>query len=140
MKTLIAMLAVMMGTAAFAQVRVEVAVPAPPIPTVRFEAAPAMVEVEPGIQVVPDHEEEVFMVDHVYWTRHGGRWYRCGDHRGGWVEVERGRVPGRLVAYPEGRYRHWRRAEERREVRHEVRQEVRREERHEERREEKHHH
>ena len=126
MPRLFALLAVCFALSASAQIRVDVNIP---LPAVRFEAPPPLVVVEPGIQVVPEHEEEVFVVDNVWYTRRGERWYRSPDHRGGWVECERARVPPRLVAIPAGRYRHWKhevreeRREERREVRHEVREE-----------------
>jgi hypothetical protein len=77
------------------------------VPTIRFETAPALVEVSPGIQVVPEYEQEVFFVDGWYWHRAGRTWYRTHDHRGGWV-VARGReVPRGLVRIPPGRYRHY---------------------------------
>jgi len=36
------------------------------VPTVRFEVAPPMVEVQPGVLVVRDYGEEVFFVDGRY--------------------------------------------------------------------------
>ena len=42
------------GRPARAQVRVEIAVP-----TIQFEVAPPLVVVSPGVQVVPEYEEEV---------------------------------------------------------------------------------
>ena len=45
-------------------------------PTVRFETAPQLVEVSPGVQVVPEYGEEVFFVDGWYWCRAGGAWFR----------------------------------------------------------------
>src|SRR5438309_1576642 len=101
------------------QVSVQVNVP---VPTLRFEAAPALVEVEPGVQVVPEHEEEVFFHDGWYWHRREGHWWRSHDHQGHWEHVEMRVVPPALVRIPVGRYRHWKR-EERREVREEVRHE-----------------
>ena len=43
--------------ALFMQVQVRVTVP-----TVRFEVAPPMVEVQPGVLVVHDYDDEVFFV------------------------------------------------------------------------------
>jgi len=68
---------------------------------------PRMVVIEPGIQVVPQVNEEVFFVDGYYWVRHDARWYRSHDHRRGWVLVEERGVPPRLVRIPNGHYRHW---------------------------------
>jgi hypothetical protein len=68
---------------------------------------PALVVVEPGIQVVPGVNEEVFFVDGYYWVRRDDRWYRSHDHRNGWVVMERRRVPERLVRIPPGHYRKW---------------------------------
>ena len=75
------------------------------VPTVRFEVAPPVVEVQPGVMVVRDYDEEVFFVDGRYWMRWGdGRWYRANDHRGGWVVVEPRVVPTPIVRLPPGQY------------------------------------
>lgn len=84
-----------------AQVTIEIR-----LPVIRFEAAPPLVVVSPGIQVVEDYGDEVYFVDSWYWVRHDGRWYRARDHRGGWVFVERG-VPTRLVKLQPGKYKHF---------------------------------
>ena len=68
---------------------------------------PRLVVVEPGIQVVPDVNEEVFFVDGYYWVRRDDRWYRSRDHRSGWVVIEPRGVPPRLVKVPPGHYRKW---------------------------------
>ena len=79
------------------------------VPTVRFEVAPPVVEVQPGVMVVRDYGEEVFLVDGRYWMRTGdGRWYRANDYRGGWVVVEPRVVPAPIVRLPPGRYKHHR--------------------------------
>src|SRR5512137_780981 len=67
---------------------------------------PQLVIVQPGIQVVPDLDVEVFHVDGFYWTRHEGRWYRSKSHRGGWEHADRGVPPG-LSRVPPGKYRRW---------------------------------
>jgi hypothetical protein len=103
---------------------------------------PQMVVVQPGVQVVPEVQEEVFFHDGWYWVRRDNRWYRSRDHRRGWVVIPERRVPPRLVAIPAGHYRNWKvekemaKAERKAEKRHA--KEERREERREER--EEHHH
>ena len=133
------------ASAASAQVQVEVQVPPPPsvqvevnvppppevrvaTPEIRYEAAPPLVEAEPGVQVVPNSQVEVFFVGGWYWhPGPGGWWYRTRDYRGGWMAVPPRHVPRVLVRIPRGRYRHFRR-EERKEMRREEKA-VRREER-----------
>jgi hypothetical protein len=88
---------------------------------------PQLVVVSPGVQVVPEVEHEVFLVDGWYWVRHGDGWYRSRSHRGGWVHVGPRYVPARLVKLPPGKYRHWKaarheRAEDRRERREDRRE------------------
>ncbi len=91
---------------------------------------PRMVVVSPGVQVVPEVNEEVFFHDGWYWVRRDTAWYRSRDHRGGWVLVPPRGIPPRLVALPPpGHYRNWkaekehmkaeRKAEHRAEKRHE---------------------
>lgn len=68
---------------------------------------PQLVVVAPGVQVVPDVDEEVFFVDGFYYARHGDGWYRSKHHRRGWVLVPGHRVPARIVKFEPGRYRRW---------------------------------
>jgi hypothetical protein len=68
---------------------------------------PRLIVIEPGIQVVPMVNEEVFFVDGFYWVRRDDRWYRSQDHRRGWIYVDHRGVPPRLVRIPGGHYRHW---------------------------------
>ncbi len=82
-----------------------------------FPAPPTLVVVSPGIQVVPDYDEEVFFVDGWYWLRRDSAWYRTRDHRGGWVVVQPRYVPAALVRLPPGQYKHWRKEEEKAEKR-----------------------
>ena len=125
-------LAVGVSAPAFAQVHVDIA-----LPSIRFAAPPPLVEIEPGVQVVQDNDDEVFFVDGWYWHQRDGHWFRSHDHLGHWAVVEAGIVPPRIVAYHPGTYRNWHapRREEpavRREaVRHEEKP-VRKEEKHEE--------
>jgi len=98
---------------------------------------PPLVVVEPGIQVVPDYEEEIFFVDNWYWVRRDGRWWRTRDYHGGWAYMPRGVPPG-LSRIPPGKYRHWKAEKaamkaENRELKREIK-----EDRREEKREEKH--
>jgi len=91
---------------------------------------PQLVIVTPGVQVVPEVEEEIFFVDGYYWARQPHGWYRSRSHQHGWVLVPGRRVPARLVAIPAGRYRRYKPAKhERHEERHE-RREDRRDDRH----------
>ena len=73
---------------------------------IHFPAPPTLVLIEPGIQVVPDYDGEVFFTTGFYWIERDGHWYRTADHRGGWTVVERVAVPGGLVVLPKGKYRH----------------------------------
>jgi hypothetical protein len=73
-----------------------------------FSTPPPLVVVAPGVQVVPDYDEEVFFANGWYWTRRDTVWYRTRDHRGGWVMVQPTRVPPALVRLPPGEYKHWR--------------------------------
>jgi hypothetical protein len=87
---------------ALAQVEVSVG-----LPQIRFQAAPALVVVSPGIQVVPDYDDEVFFADGFYWHRKGKHWYRTPSHRGGWVVVDHRIVPASLVGFKPGKFKHY---------------------------------
>jgi hypothetical protein len=106
---------------------------------VGLPAAPPLVVVRPGIQVVENYDEEVFFTNGWYWTRRDNGWYRARAPRAAFVYVEPRRVPGGLVRIPPGQYRHWHRAEARAE-RHDRKdfQRAERHERKEERKQEKH--
>jgi hypothetical protein len=105
--------------------RVVVAAPAPappaPVvhvtpPAIRFEAPPPLVAVQPGIQVVPDYDEEVFFAGGWYWMPGpDGVWFRTRTWRGGWEVAPRHVVPVALVRIPRGHYRRWHAAEKWRE-------------------------
>ena len=83
-----------------ATVRVEIALP----------AAPPLVVVQPGVQVVADFDEEVFFSDNAYWLRRDGRWYRSHEPRAAFVFVDTRIVPRALVTLEPGQYRHYRAA------------------------------
>lgn len=134
-------LALVLGAALLApslasgQVSVNIKLPLPP--------APPLVVVAPGIQVVPDLDEEVFFHDGFYWARRADRWYRATHPHVEFAPVEVKLVPPALVKVgPPGHYRRWKheRREERREDMHERREERREDvhERREERREDVH--
>ena len=69
--------------------------------------APAMVEVEPGVQVIEDYDQPVFYSDSLYWRYDGGVWYSSRYHDRGWYRNDR--VPERVhhIDRPET-YRHYR--------------------------------
>lgn len=92
----------LLAPAARAQVSVNVQIG---VPTIRFAAPPAVVVVSPGIQVVPDYDDEVFFVGGAYWCQRSGHWYRAHDHRGGWAVVHAKHVPSGLVKLPPGKYK-----------------------------------
>ncbi len=68
---------------------------------------PQLVVVSPGIQVVPDVDEEVFFTDGFYWVRRDDLWYRSPNHRHGWVMIPGRAVPVGLTRIPPGHYRRW---------------------------------
>ena len=104
------MTGLLISVALFAQVQFQVQVS---VPRVRFEVAPPVVEVQPGVFVVHDYDEEVFVVDGQYWTRGAdGRWYRARDYRGGWVAAQPPTVPAVLVRSPRGHYKHYKQGHE----------------------------
>ncbi|MFO0585063.1 MAG: hypothetical protein U0229_22530 [Anaeromyxobacter sp.] len=77
--------------------------------TLGLPVSPGFVVVSPGVQVLPDYDEEVFLVGGVYWLRRGPSWYRAPGPRAAFVYVPPPRVPARLVRLPPpGHYRRWR--------------------------------
>jgi hypothetical protein len=117
----------------FSQVQVQIA-----LPTIRFPAPPALVVVAPGIQVVPEHDEEIFFTDGFYWHRRDGHWFRSKDHEGHWAVVEEKIVPPGLIRMRPGEYRHYKHIEhEEKKIEHEERK-IEREE-HKIEKHEKHH-
>ena len=102
MKRLTLAVAVLVAGSALAQIRIDVQ-----LPSIFFPTPPALVVVEPGIQVVSDYDEEVFYVDNFYWHRRGDYWYRTNAHNGAWVQVEPRYVPQRLFFYEPGHFRRW---------------------------------
>lgn len=94
--------AALVALPAFAQVEISIQ-----LPSITFAAPPPLVVVQPGVQVVEDNDEEIYVVENTYWVHRGPHWYRAKDHRGGWVVVDGPNVPASLVRMPPGRYRHY---------------------------------
>jgi hypothetical protein len=98
---IVALVAVLLlPAAAEAQAAVDIRVNLPVV-------LPRLVVVSPGVQVVPDFEEEVFLVNGFYWVRHDNGWYRSRSHRGGWMLAGPRLVPAQLGRLPPGKYKHW---------------------------------
>jgi hypothetical protein len=74
---------------------------------------PPLVEVQPGVRVVQDFDEEVFFIGGYYWVQRDGNWYRARDHRGTWRYVRSNGLPAALVKHEPGRYRRWQHDERR---------------------------
>lgn len=126
-------LAVLLPAAASAQIDLRIRVPMPP--------TPPLVVVTPGIQVVEDHDEEVFYTGGFYWVRRSDRWYRARRPNAEFAYVERRSVPPTLVKMTPGHYRRYRRAEHRaHKVQHKEHRKEHREERKEHRKEQREHH
>jgi hypothetical protein len=99
--TVLSLLAVaaLLPARALGQVQVEVRIPLPELPR--------LVVVQPGVQVVEDFDDEVFVHGGVYWMRRGPTWYRARGPRAAFVVVQPRLVPVALVRLPPGHYRHW---------------------------------
>ena len=68
---------------------------------------PPLVEIQPGVRVVQDFDEEIFFTGGYYWAQRDGNWYRARDHRGTWSYVKPERLPPTLARNEPGHYRHW---------------------------------
>jgi hypothetical protein len=76
---------------------------------------PPMVVIQPGVQVIPEINHEVFFVDGAYYARQGGGWYRAPSPRAErWVGVPVQAVPVALVKLPPGHYKNWKAEKEQR--------------------------
>lgn len=90
---------------ALSQVQVQVNVP---VPQIRFEVAPPLVEVLPGVKVVQNYDDEVFASDGWFWVRRESSWFRTRDLRQpAWAPAPTREVPQVLVTQPPGRFRRW---------------------------------
>jgi len=96
---LLALVASLLPTSASAQVDVNIRLGLP--------AAPPMVVVQPGVQVVENYDEEVFFTGGWYWVRRDDRWWRARSPRAQFVYVEPRRVPVAIYRLPPGHYKHW---------------------------------
>jgi len=94
----LATLAVLPRPAA-AQVQVNIRIGLPPLP--------ALVVVQPGVQVVQDFDDEVFVHGGVYYARRGEYWYRGRGPQAEFVRVETHLVPEPLRRLPPGHYRRY---------------------------------
>lgn len=76
---------------------------------VRFSlpAAPPLVVIQPGVEVVRDHDDEVFVHQGTYYARRGDRWYRGRGPQAEFVYVEPRLVPEPVRRLPPGHYRRW---------------------------------
>ncbi len=101
---LLAVVAVAVSSQVFGQVQVQVQ-----LPSIHFATPPPLVVVSPGVQVVEDHDDEVFFADGWYWVQRDSRWFRTRDHRGSWAVVEPAIVPRPIVVLPRGKYKRWKR-------------------------------
>ncbi len=72
-------------------------------------AAPPLVEVQPGIQVVAGFPEEVFFSAGWYWCRRPDGWSRARSPRSRFDWVDMSMVPRPLMRERLGYYRNWRR-------------------------------
>ncbi len=69
---------------------------------------PPAVVIQPGVQVIPEIDHEVFLVDGVYYARQEGGWYRApSPHAASWAAVAPKAVPVALVRIPPGHYKNW---------------------------------
>lgn len=75
---------------------------------IAFPEPPPLVVVRPGVQIVPEYEEEVYFVGGYYWVLRDDSWYRSSTWRGGhWRPVRYRYVPASLARIPPGRYRYY---------------------------------
>ena len=49
-----------------------------------YASSPALVEVEPGVQVIADYDYPVFYSEGAYWRWNNGYWYRSPYYDRGW--------------------------------------------------------
>jgi hypothetical protein len=63
-------------------------------------AAPDLVVISPGVQVIADLDEPIFYSGNYYWRNQGGFWYRSTSHTRGWARVEVVPVEIRTIERP----------------------------------------
>lgn len=71
-------------------------------------ALPTLVVIQPGVQVVQDYDDEVFVHQGTYYARRGDRWYRGRGPQAEFVYVETRLVPEPVRRLPPGHYRRYR--------------------------------
>ena len=71
------------------------------------EVLPALVVIQPGVQVIPEIPHEVFFVEGEYWARHNGGWYRTTNPHAGWFGAAPEIVPAAITKIPPGKYKNW---------------------------------
>ncbi|MFL5246965.1 MAG: hypothetical protein ACJ79V_04010 [Myxococcales bacterium] len=103
--SLLALATLSLPVAARAEVGVQIHIALP--------AAPPMVVVQPGVQVVENQDEEVFFTNGWYWVRRDEVWYRARRPHTAFVYVESRRVPVTLVGMEPGHYRRFHRDHDR---------------------------
>jgi len=69
---------------------------------------PTLVVVQPGVQVVQDYDDEVFVHQGTYYARRGDRWYRGRGPQAEFVIIETRLVPEPVRRLPPGHYRRYR--------------------------------
>jgi hypothetical protein len=69
-------------------------------------AAPGLVEVSPGVDVIADYDYPVFYSDGFYWRYDGGIWYQSGFYNRGWGVAYNVPYGVRGIHNPNG-YAHW---------------------------------
>jgi hypothetical protein len=77
--------------------------------SIGIPAAPPLVAVAPGIQVVEGCPEEVFFSAGWYWCRRPDGWYRARTPRDRFDWIDARRVPAGMLRQPPGAYRNWHR-------------------------------
>jgi hypothetical protein len=63
-------------------------------------AAPDLVVISSGVQVIADLDEPIFYSGNYYWRNQGGFWYRSTSHTRGWARVEVAPVEIRTIERP----------------------------------------
>lgn len=107
MRTIVLTLSALAALAAFpstaaAQIEVHAGV------RLGLPALPTLVVVQPGVQVVQDFDDEVFVHGGTYYARRGDRWYRGRGPQAEFVVVETRLVPEPVRRLPPGHYRRYR--------------------------------
>lgn len=78
------------------------------VPKITFKIAPKLIVAVPGIQVVHDHDHEIFFVHGYYWYLVGGHWYHSVSYKTKWIVVDVKKVPPGLIKLKPGKYKRFR--------------------------------